>query len=305
MTSVAALSTKVATLTTRFDAFATDFNGFKAGLSTTIENALKDALSGQTTSLQTAVTNAVSELKTECLGFIQNFGEELQVVKRDISKYQVELDQVKLVADEASKQAQNAVVAANKRAASVGQPHPTMIREIKERIMNESSLVLSPVSDSILEQNLTGHVVHTFNTHTNLSLTPADVVSVKRLGRAGSQFKGVRVTFANVNVRNKVFNERRKFGKPQGDHSAVFLNPDLTRSQQEHKRRMMPLFKHIRDANRQAGIQGKAPFFDEEFLYHYPPARMGYPVLHPANFDEQAMAAAMPAAPSTSAAAQA
>jgi hypothetical protein len=283
------------------------FDDVQAQLPGLITNALKDALLGQTALLQATMETAqrdiqavVENFKTEILDTIQRFKEQLATLQH-------EADELQRASDQTAQLAQQAMHSVNKAAASANQPHPSMIREIKERISNEPNLILSPVSDTILEPNLPLHVVQIINTNTNLSLSATDVVSVKRLGRAGSQFKGVRVTFSSSQVRNKVFNERRKFGKQQGDAPAVFLNPDLTRSQQEHKRRMLPLFKHIRDANRQAGIQGKTPFFDEELLHYFPnpQSRMGPPVLHPANFDEQALAAAMPANPSTSAAAQA
>ena len=280
---------------------------FQAKLPDLITNGMKEALLAQTTTIQAAVETGqrdilalVESFKTECLGAIKKISEDVATLQRDY-------DDLKRASAESSQLAQQAMQTANKVAVSANQPHPSMIREIKERITNEPNLVLSPISDAILEPNLPLHVVQIINTNTNLSLSATDVVSVKRLGRAGTQFKGVRVTFASSVVRNKVFNERRKFGKQQGDIPAVFLNPDLTRSQQEHKRRMLPLFKHIRDANRQAGVQGKTPFFDEELLHYYPnpQVRMGPPMLHPANFDDHAMTAAMPASPSTSAAAHA
>jgi hypothetical protein len=101
----------------------------------------------------------------------------------------------------------------NKFAAIATQPQPAMIREIQERMLSVSNLVIGPISESILESNLSLHLVQTCNSIADLSLTPADVVSVKRLGRAGSQSRQVRVEFANSNARNKVFNEKRKCGK--------------------------------------------------------------------------------------------
>jgi rubrerythrin len=278
-----------------------------ASITDCIKNVLAGQLSGQTEALQAAmqqternIQQAMDGFKTECRNMITKVSEDFQVVKHDV-------DQVKVVSAEALRKV-------NKIVATAAQPHPSMLREIKERITNDPNLIISPVSDDILDSNLRLHIVQICNSHTDLSLSVADVVAVKRLGREGSQFRGVRVMFTNANVRNKVFNEKRKFGKQRGDLPAVFLNPDLTRSQQEHKRRMLPLFKNIRDTNRQAGVQGKAPFFDEELLYHFPnpQARMGYPVLHPANYEDHAAAAALPAAampaampavPSTSAAA--
>jgi predicted RNase H-like HicB family nuclease len=279
-------------------------NGLEASLRDSLVESIKESLSGQTATLQAAMEKTEQAIQLTVNGFrkditdiVKKISDDVQAVTLKVDRMQTDFDQVKLVAAEASKQAKQAVQTVTKLAATYAQPQPSMIREIKERITNQPNLVLGPISEAIREENLPLHIVQTINFNTDMSLAVADVVAVKRLGREGSQFRGVRVTFANSNVRNKVFNEKRKFGKQRGDRPAVFLNPDLTRSQQEHKRRMLPLFKSIRDTNRQAGIQGKTPFFDEELLYYFPnpEGRMGYPVLHPANYEEHAGAATSPA----------
>ena len=269
------------------------FVGFTSGQTEALQTIVRIALNDSESNIRKVVDELLVQIKSELHSTIQKQGDALKKQGDELEAVKLELAQVKRAHEE------------DKRHVQSQKPNPLVIREIKERIANEPNLIISPISDGILEPNLALHVTQIVNSNTSMSLTPADVVSVKRLGRAGSQFKGVRVTFANPHVRHKVFSERRKFGKQQGDAPAVFLNPDLTRSQQEHKRHMLPLFKHIRDTNRQAGFQGKTPFFDEEVLFHYPnpQARNGYPAPHPANFDELAMAAAMPAIPNTSAAA--
>jgi hypothetical protein len=305
--TIAALDAKledaVKTWNTEIGAVTAKIEALAVSLPETINKSISEALAGSLAAFQTTVQQSqhsiqqsVQELKTEFLEKVRKVHDDVQTVSHRLAE-------VKSMAVKASQDAQNALLATRKHAAAAVQPQPSLIRELKERIANEPNLILSPISDTIPEQNLAAHIVQIVNHHTNLALTPADIVDVKRLGRGGSQFKGVRVSFSSSSTRNRLFYERRHFGKQQGDDPAVFLNPDLTRSQQEHKRRMVPLFKHIRDTNRNTGVQGKTPFFDEELLFHYPGPNARSAIAHAANFDEHALAAAMPAVPSTSAAA--
>jgi hypothetical protein len=117
-------------------------------------------------------------------------------------------------------------------------------------------------------------------------VSAADVVSVIRLGRrraaasspGSSRPRPVLVKFTSVEKRDNALRNKRLFSAGQsGLQHRLFVDPDLTRRQQQQKRALVPTFKALK-------INNARPFWRAEVLYWFPPGKER-PEPHPANTD--------------------
>ena len=153
--------------------------------------------------------------------------------------------------------------------------------EVQERASRCCNLVVHGIPEDV--EDVKACFVKHYEKALGSEVSAADIRGVHRLGRRRAEMSSpssrprpVLVKFNSFDQRQTALRNKRLFSSVQ-DGFILYLDPDLTRKQQQQKRALVPTFKTLKARN-------SRPFWRSEVLWYHPQGKE-VPEMHASNVD--------------------